>query len=65
LAGLAAVDARVMRAGSGVAGLALEVVEARPCGLPDHVVEFGDQGGPVRVSCLIAGLAGQAGVLAE
>ena len=54
-----------MRAGPGVAGLALEVVEARPGGLPDHVVELGDQAGPVGVSCLIAGLAGQAGVLPQ
>src|ERR1700677_3538731 len=34
-------------------------------GLPDHVVHFSDQAGPVTVSFGVAGLAGQAGVLAE
>ena len=34
-------------------------------GLPDHVVDLGDQGGPVLVAFAVAGLAGQAGVLAE
>ena len=65
LAGLPAVHPGVMRAGAGVAGLALEVAEARPGGLPDHGVDLGDQAGPVGVACLVAGLAGQAGVLPE
>jgi hypothetical protein len=65
LAGLPAAHPGVMRAGAGVAGLPLEVVKACPGGLPDHVVDFGDQGGPVGVSCLVAGLAGQSRVLAE
>ena len=34
-------------------------------GLPDHLVDLADQGGPVRVAVVVAGLAGQAGVLAE
>ena len=65
LAGFPAVDAGVVGAGAGVAGLALEVAEPGVHGLPDHVVDLGDQGGPVLVAFLIAGLAGQAGVLAE
>jgi hypothetical protein len=43
----------------------LEVAEADVYGLPDHVVDLGDQGGPVLVAFFVAGLAGQAGVLAE
>ena len=65
LAGLPAVDPRAVGAGAGVAGLALEVAEPGVHGLPDHVVDLGDQGGPVRIAVLVAGLAGQAGVLAE
>jgi hypothetical protein len=34
-------------------------------GLPDHVVHFSHQAGPVPVPFGVAGLAGQAGVLAE
>jgi hypothetical protein len=34
-------------------------------GLPDHVVDLADQGGPVRVASCVADLAGQAGILAE
>ena len=65
LARFAAVDAGAVRAGAGVAGLALEVAEPGPDGLPDHVVDLADQGGPVRVAVAVAGLAGQAGVLPE
>jgi hypothetical protein len=65
LAGLPSVDPLVVRAGAGVAGLPLEVLEAGVNGLPDHFVDLRDQAGPVLVSCLVAGLAGQAGVLAE
>ncbi len=65
LAGLPAVDAGAVGAGAGVAGLALEVAEPGMDGLPDHVVDLGDQPGPVRVALLVVGLAGQAGVLAQ
>jgi hypothetical protein len=65
LARFAAVDAGAVGSGAGVAGLALEVAEASVDGLPDHVVDLGDQAGPVRVALLVAGLAGQAGVLAQ
>ena len=65
LAGLPAVDPRVVRAGAGVAGLALEVAEPGVHRLPDHGVDLGDQGGPVLVALPVAGLAGQAGVLAQ
>ena len=65
LAGLPAVHPRAVGAGAGVAGFALEVFEAGVHGLPDHVVDLGDQGGPVLVAVLVAGLAGQAGVLAQ
>jgi hypothetical protein len=65
LAGLVAVNSRVVGAGAGVAGLALEVAEPGVDGLPDHVVDLGDQGGPVRVAVFVAGLAGEAGVLTE
>jgi hypothetical protein len=65
LACFAAVDAGVVGAGAGVAGLALEVGEPGVDGLPDHGVDLADQGGPVRVAVCVAGLAGQAGVLAE
>jgi len=54
-----------VRPGAGVTGLLLEVAEPRPDGLPDHVIDLGHQGGPVPVTVLVAGLAGQAGVLAE
>ena len=65
LAGLPAVHPGAVGAGAGVAGLALEVAEPGVHGLPDHLVDLADQGGPVRVAVVVAGLAGQAGVLAE
>ena len=65
LAGLPAVDPGAVGSGPRVAGLALEVGEPGPDGLPDHVIDLGDQGGPILISLLVAGLAGQAGVLAE
>ena len=65
LAGLPAVHPGVMRAGAGVPGFALEVAEPGVHGLPDHLVDLGDQGGPVLIPCLVTGLAGQAGVLTE
>ena len=65
LAGFPAVHPGVVRPGAGVAGLALEVVEAGPDGLPDHLVDLGDQGRPVLVTFVVAGLAGQADVLPE
>jgi hypothetical protein len=43
LAGLPPVDPGVMRARPGIAGLPLEVAEARPGGLPDHRVDLGDK----------------------
>jgi hypothetical protein len=52
-------------AGSRVAGFALEVAEPGVDGLPDHRVDFFDQGRPVLVAVVVAGLAGQAGVLAQ
>jgi len=59
LACFAAVDAGVVGSGSGVAGFALEVAEPGVDGLPDHVVDVGDQGGPVGVAvpvaCCLAG----------
>ena len=65
LAGLPAVDPRVVRPGPRIARLALEVAEPGVDGLPDHVVDLGDQGGPVLVSFFVSCLAGQAGVLAQ
>jgi enoyl-CoA hydratase/carnithine racemase len=65
LAGLPAMHPGVVGAGAGVPSLALEVAEPGIDGLPDHLVDLGDQGGPVRVALLVAGLTGQAGVLAE
>ncbi len=47
------------------AGLALEVAEPGVHGLPDHVIDLADQGGPVRVAVVVACLTGQAGVLAQ
>jgi hypothetical protein len=61
LAGLPAVHPGAVRAGAGVPGFALEVGEPGAHGLPDHVIDLGDQGGPVFISGLVAGLAGQAG----
>jgi hypothetical protein len=52
-------------AGAGVAGLALEVAEPGVHGCPDHVVDLGDQAGPVRVAVVVSCLAGQAGVLPQ
>jgi hypothetical protein len=54
-----------VRAGAGVAGLALEVAEPGVHGFPDHVVHLADQGGPVLIAFSATGLAGQAGVLAQ
>jgi len=65
LAGLPAVDSRAVAAGAGVAGLALEVAEPGVHGCPDHVVDLGDQAGPVRIAVVVSGLAGQAGVLPQ
>ena len=65
LAGLAAVDAGAVGAGAGVPGFPLEVAEPGVHGLPDHVIDLGDQGGPVLVAVFVSGLAGQPGVLAE
>ena len=47
LAGLPPVHPGVVRPGPGVPRLPLEVVKARPDGLPDHVVDLGDQLRPV------------------
>jgi hypothetical protein len=52
-------------AGAGIARLALEVSEPGVRGLPDHVVDLVDQPGPVLIAVVVAGLAAQAGVLAE
>ena len=65
LASLPAMDPGAVGAGAGVAGFALEVAEPGPDGLPDHVIDLADQGGPVRIALVVAGLAGQAGVLAQ
>src|SRR5712691_6591450 len=65
LAGLAAVHPGVVRAGAGVAGLALEVAEPGVHGLPDHGIDLADQVGPVPVAFGVACLAGQAGVLTQ
>jgi len=65
LAGLPAVDAGAVGAGAGVPGLALKVAKPSVYGLPDHLVDLADQGGPVGVAVLVACLAGEAGVLAE
>jgi len=65
LAGLPAVCPGGVGAGAGVPGLLLEVGEPGVDGGPDHVVDLGDQGGPVLITVFVAGLAGQAGVLAE
>ena len=65
LAGLPAVHPPAVGAGAGVARLALEVSETGVHGLPDHLVDLGDQGGPILVAVFVACLAGQAGVLAE
>jgi hypothetical protein len=59
------VDSRIVGAGTGVPGFALEVAEPGVDGLPDHVVDLADQGGPVLVAVVVAGLAGQAGVLTQ
>ena len=50
LAGLPPVHAGVVRSGTGIARLALEVAEPGMHGLPDHVVDLGDEGGPVLVA---------------
>jgi hypothetical protein len=65
LARLPAMNAGVVRAGAGVAGLALEVPEARTDSLVDHLVGLGNQAGPVRLPLRVPGLAGQPRVLAE
>jgi hypothetical protein len=65
LAGLPAINPGNVRACAGVASLPLEVFEAGLHRVPDHLVDLGDQGGPVRVAVFVADLAGQAGVLPE
>jgi hypothetical protein len=65
LARLPAVHPRAVRAGAGVARLALEVAEPGVHRLPDHLVDLADQGGPVRIAFGVACLAGQAGILPE
>jgi hypothetical protein len=65
LAGLPAVHPGAVGAGACIAGFALEVFEASVDGLPDHLVDLSDEGGPVPVAFLVPSLAGQAGVLAE
>ena len=65
LASFPAVDAGAVGAGAGVAGFALEVAEPGVHGFPDHVIDLADQGGPVPIAVFVAGLAGQADVLAE
>ena len=65
LAGLPAVHPDVVGTGAGVARLTLEVAEPGVHRLPDHLVNLADQTGPVRVAVGVAGLACQAGVLAQ
>ena len=65
LAGLPAADPGAVGAGPGIAGLALEVAEPGVHGLPDHLVDLADQGGPVRIAVVVASLAGQPGVLPQ
>ena len=65
LASLPAVHPSAVGAGAGVSGFALEVAKAGVHGLPDHVVDLADQGGPVRVAVAVAGLPGLAGVFPE
>ncbi len=65
LAGLPAVHPPAVRTSAGIARLPLEVAEPGVHGLPDHVVDLAGQGGPVLISCLVAGLTGQPGVLAQ
>jgi hypothetical protein len=65
LAGLPAMDPRVVRSGPGVAGLPLEVIEPGPDGLPDHVVDLGDQPGPVPLPRQVPSLAGEPDVLPQ
>ena len=65
LAGLPPVHPGVVRAGAGVAGFPLEVAEPGVHGLPDHVIDLGDQSGPVLVAFFVSCLAGQAGILAQ
>ena len=54
-----------MRAGAGVAGLPLEVLESGVHGLPDHGVDLFDESRPVLIAVLVSCLAGQARILAE
>jgi hypothetical protein len=65
LTGLPPVHPRAVRPGTGVTRLPLEIAEPGVHGLPDHVIDLGDQGGPVLLAFLVAGLAGQTGVLPE
>ena len=65
LAGLPAVHPGVVRSGAGIARLPLEVVKPGPDGLPDHVIDLGDQSRPVLISRCITCLAGQADVFAK
>ena len=50
LAGLPAAHPSAVGAGAGVARFALEVAETGMHGLPDHLVDLGDQGRPVLVA---------------
>jgi hypothetical protein len=53
-------NASVVRAGPGVAGLPLEVLETCVDGLPDHGVDLGDQTRPVLVAGRVTATHGQA-----
>src|SRR6185369_1708129 len=56
---------RAVGTGAGVAGLLLEVAEPGVHSSPDHVIDLGDQAGPVRIAFVVSCLAGQAGVLPQ
>jgi hypothetical protein len=65
LAGLLAVYAGVVRPCAGVARLPLEIAKADPDRLPDHLVDLGDQPGPVPLPRHVPGPARQPDLLAE